>query len=393
MIAFLLAAALDPIVILVSTVAVLVILLGLLLRKIGQPYIIGYILIGALVEPQGLEFATDLDVIRQLGDIGIILLLFFIGMEINLPDFVKQWKVALFGTISQVLISVLCVLGIGYFLDWTLYRSIILGFVICLSSSAIIIKIIEDKKLLTTKLGKDVLTILLTQDIIIVPLLIITSLLGGESESIQTITMMIVGGLAVIGVLVYIYVKKEVVLPFSKSINSDHELQVFLAIFFCFGGAVLSGLFGISAALGAFVGGMVIHAAKSGKWIHDTLHPFRVIFVAFFFISIGMQLNFNFITGNLQALLLVLLAVYITNHLINMLILRWFSETWREALYGGALLAQIGEMSFLVCSTAFAVDIIGIYAYDFTICLISLTLIISPFWVTGTEILLRKIMP
>ncbi len=376
---------LDPIVGFASLLAILAILIGLLLKKMKQPYIIGYILIGVVLGEQGLGMIEDKESIHHLGEIGIILLMFFIGMEISLPELVKRWKIAVFGTLIQVGLSVLIIYAIGYFADWKLARSIVLGFVIALSSSAVIIKLLEDKQLVDSPIGKNVLSILLTQDIIVVPLLIITSFLGGTSEPTGNIILMIGGGMLIIAVLVYIYFKQTVKLPFSKSIKNDHEFQVFVAIFFCFGGALLASLFGLSPALGAFVGGMIMHAAKSTKWIHNTLHAFRVLFVAFFFISIGLQIDFTFIYQNAFLIAIILFFVYITNHLINAFILRLFSLTWREALLGGALLAQIGELSFLLSSSAFHLDIIGQYGYQFTISLISLTLIISPFWILITE--------
>lgn len=381
---------LDPIVGFISILAVLAILIGLLLKRINQPYIIGYIIVGAILGEYGFGLIKDPESIQHLGEIGIILLLFFIGMEISLPELVKQWKIAAIGTLMQVGISVLIVLGIGSFFNWKIERSVILGFVIALSSSAVIIKLIQDKNLVTTRIGKNVLSILLTQDIIIVPLLIITSLLGGESEPIENIILMVIGGILIMVMLIYIYIKRTIKLPFTEKISKDHELQVFVAILFCFGGALLSSLFGLSAALGAFVGGMVMHASKATDWIYNTLHSFRVLFVALFFASIGLQIDFNFIYENSLVISIVLLSVYITNHLINSLVLRFFSCTWKEAIIGGALLAQIGELSFLLSSSAYYLDIIGSYEYKFTISLISLTLIISPFWISITETILGK---
>ena len=162
-------------------------------------------------------------------------------------------------------------------------------------------------------------------------------------------------------------------------------MQVFVAILLCFGGALVSSFFGLSAALGAFVGGMVMHVSKGVDWIHNTLHSFRVLFVALFFVSVGLQIDFEFIYQNAVAISIVLFTVYITNHFINSLILKLFSCPWKEALIGGALLAQIGELSFLISSSAYGLDIIGDYEYKFTISLISLTLIISPFWISLTE--------
>ncbi|MBD0850077.1 cation:proton antiporter [Maribacter arenosus] len=377
--------SLDPTIAFLSILAILIILVGLFLKRLKQPYIIGYILVGALLGKDGLGFIEDTATINHLGEIGIILLLFFIGMEISLPEFIKQWKVAAVGTFLQVGASVLILLGIGFFFDWQFKRSIIIGFIIALSSSAVIIKLLADKNLVNTRIGKNVLSILLMQDIIIVPLLIITSLLGGKEEPLGNLLLMLVGGIVIIIVLMYIYQKKNIVLPFSKNIENDHELQVFLAIFFCFGGALISSFFGLSAALGAFVGGLLMHASKATKWIYDTLDSFRVLFVALFFVSVGLQLDFDFVYQNAAAISAVIFSVYVTNHLINSLILRIFSSPWREAVLGGAFLAQIGELSFLLGFSAFNLGIIEDYTYKFMISLISLTLIISPFWITLTE--------
>ncbi len=381
----LLISTLDPIITLVAILAVLVIAISIILRKFNQTYIIGYILVGVILGEHGLNTVKDAESIHLLGELGVILLLFFIGMEINLVDFLKRWKLAVIGTLSQIAISVGLVLLIGYYYNWNIARSIVLGFVIALSSSAVVIKLLQDKNLIDTKIGKNVLSILLAQDVALVPLLLIISQLGEKSESIESILLMSIGAILIIAILGYIYVKGTIFLPFSKKIYRDHELQVFMAIFLCFGCALATSLFGISAALGAFVGGMIINAAKATHWIHDTLHSFRILFVSFFFISVGLQIDLTFIYENLWAISLTILIVYVTNHLLNSLILRVFSCTWKEALLGGALLAQIGELSFLLSSTAFGLGIIENFGYNFTISLISLTLVVSPFWIALTE--------
>ena len=307
----------DPIVGIISAIAILLVIIGFLLKKVKQPYIIGYILVGILCGENVLGVVENPETIHHVGEIGILLLLFFIGLEISLPKLVQQWKIAAVGTSLQVLSSVLIMFGIGHFFGWQTQRIGLLGFVIALRSSVVIIKLLQDNDLLNSKIGKNVLSILLTQDIIIVPMLICTSLMGGQEEPIGNIILMIGGGVLFILTLVYIYKKRHVRLPFSKKMLDDHELQVFLAILFCFGGALLTSLFGLSPALGAFMGGLYLHGSSSTKWIHGTLHAFRVIFVAFFFAGVGLQIDFNFIAQNWAAVLLVLFAVYITNHFIN----------------------------------------------------------------------------
>ncbi|MEM9888935.1 MAG: cation:proton antiporter [Bacteroidota bacterium] len=381
------AATSNKFIALVALIVILVVLLGLVLKRFKQPYIISYILVGAVLGETGLIENEDL--VHYLGELGIILLLFFIGMEISLPEFVKQWRVALFGTISQVVASVLVSLLIGYAFDWSFTRSVVVGFVIALSSSAVIIKLLEEKGIMDTRTGRNVLSVLLMQDIIIVPMLIIISTIGGEAMPVKDIVLMIIGGFLCVSIIVFIYIKKSIQLPFANALQQDHELQVFAAILFCFGGALISSLFGISPALGAFIGGMVMRVGKACDWIHTTLHSFRVLFVAVFFIGVGLQIDLAFIADNMLPILSVLVGVYLTNHLLNTLILRLFSCSWQEAFLGGALLAQIGELSFLLSSLAYNLSIIEEYTFTFTISLISLTLIVSPFWIAASEYLLK----
>ena len=383
-------ADLFPFITTISVAILAIVLLCLLLKRLHQPYIVAYILVGVLLGESGIGLVERNEALEYFGEIGIILLLFFVGMEIDLPKFKEQWRVALFGTLLQVGGSVGAMVLIGYLMSWGMTLSVVLGFVVALSSSAVIIRILEERKMTATPLGRNVLSILLTQDVLIAPLVIITALLGGQSQSTGELALMIVGASLFVLIVGYIYRKRRVRLPFSKNIESDHELQVFVALLFCFGGALLSSFFHLSAALGAFVGGMVMHAGKATHWIHDTLLSFRVLFVSVFFVSVGLQVDFNFVIENWFPLSLGLGTVYLTNHLVNATILRFFSDNWREALLGGALLAQIGELSFLISATAFSLGIFEGYAYHFTISLICITLVVSPLWILMTERLLGE---
>jgi CPA2 family monovalent cation:H+ antiporter-2 len=380
--------AINPELINLVLICIIITIVGGILRYFRQPYIIAYILAGVLIGKHGFEIITDEEAIRAIGELGLILLLFFIGMEISLPDFIKNWKIPTFGTIFQVMGSVLMVGVIGWFFDWSLNRIIVLGFIISLSSSAVVIKLLQDNNESQTKIGQSVISILLTQDILIVPMLILTSYLGGSKPSPSEIILQVIGGILLISGIIWVLRKKEFSLPFSEKMKDDHEMQVFMAIVVCFGCAIITALFGISAALGAFVGGMVVHAARSTEWFHDSLHSFRVVFVAIFFASVGMMIDISFLTNNWKIISLIIAAVYIGNHFVNSVVLHYFGRNWKNSLYGGALLAQIGELSFVLASNAFYADIISDFEYHLTIIVISLTLLISPFWISGTKKLL-----
>jgi len=381
----LLSGVVNPELINLVLVSIIIIIAGGILRFFRQPYIIAYILAGILIGKYGFGIITDVESIRAIGEFGLILLLFFIGMEISLPDFIRNWKIPTVGTILQIIGSVLLVSLIGWSFGWSMNRIIVLGFIISLSSSAVVIKLLQDNDESQTMIGQSVISILLTQDILIVPMLILTSYLGGATPSTQELILQLIGGLLLIGGIIWILRKREFSLPFSEKIKDDHEMQVFMAIIFCFGFAVVTASFGISAALGAFVGGMVVHAARSTEWFHDSLHSFRVVFVAVFFASVGMLIDLSFLVAHWKIISLIIIAVYIGNHFINSAVLHYFGRNWKMSLYGGALLAQIGELSFVVASTAFHSEIITDFEYQLTIIIISLTLLISPFWIAATK--------
>ena len=377
----LLSAQTDPILTKLVLLAIGIIAVGLILRLLKQPYIVAYIIAGLVMGPQGLEIITDEVLISSLGSFGLILLLFFIGMEVSLPQLIGNWKVSVLGTLIQVFFSIGAVWLIAYFLEWPYYRTIMLGFVISLSSTAVVIKLLQDRNETQTKIGQNVIGILLAQDVIIVPMLIILSYLSGEKpESIELIKQ-IIGGLIMVLFVIWLLKKKELKLPLHNVVKSDHEIQVFVAFAICFGFAIITAFFGLSSALGAFVGGIVISTAKSTTWVHESLHAFRVVFVALFFVSIGMLINLQFLKEHFSIVMLFVGLIFITNNVINASVLRLFGENWKDSIYAGAILAQIGEFSYILGETGYSSGLITEFTYQLIISIISITLIISPLWV------------
>ena len=156
----------------------------------------------------------------------------------------------------------------------------------------------------------------------------------------------------------------------------------------CLGLSLLTGLAHLSTALGAFAAGILVTAAKETQWVHHALEPFRVIFVALFFVSVGLLVDIEFITGHIVQVVVLVTIVLVTNTLLNGGILRLLGYRWRESLYAGAMLAQIGEFSFVLAAVGLANNIINQVAYQYTIAVIALSLLISPFWILGARQLL-----
>jgi len=362
-----------------------ILLLGLLLKKVNQPYIIAYILTGVILGPSGFELVTEYETAEVIGELGLIILMFFIGMEISLKDFIAKWRIALFGTGLQVLISILLILIVGYYFGWSFNRILLLGFIISLSSSAVVIKLIEDNSIGKTRIGQNVISILLTQDILIVPMIIIMSFLTGGSVELSQVGLQLTGGVLIVGFLIYLLKKQTITLPFSKQLKDDHELQVFASLIVCFGLALLTSMFELSAGLGAFVAGLFIHSSKATKWLHKSLHAFRVVLISIFFLSIGMLIDIDFLLKNWMIISFLVLGVYISNHGINAISLRMLGNSWRHSIYGGSFLAQIGEFSFVLASLGYHSDIMSTFSYQLTIIIISITILISPFWTLFTK--------
>ncbi|MEO9967441.1 MAG: cation:proton antiporter [Reichenbachiella sp.] len=375
----------NPILLKFVSIALAVVLVGLILKMLKQPHVIVYIITGLIIGPHVLGVVTDLDLISSLGSLGLVLLLFFIGMEISLQNLVSNWKISVIGTVLQVIFSVLAVWAVGYYFDWSLARIVTIGFVLSLSSTAVIIKLLQDSGEMDAPVGQNVLGILLVQDVLIVPMLITLSYLSGHQASSTEIILQIVGGILIVAFVGFIYFKGETKLPFHKLLVKDHEIQVFFAFGLCFGFSIITGFFGLSTALGAFIAGIFVASSKSTIWFHESLFSFKVIFVALFFISIGMLIDVHFLWDNILAISALVMIVLLTNFLINAIIMRGFKMSWKDSLYAGALLSQIGEFSFVLGQLAYFNEMISDFGYQMIVAVISLTLLLSPFWISLTK--------
>jgi CPA2 family monovalent cation:H+ antiporter-2 len=359
----------------------LILAVGLALRFLRQPHVVAYLIAGVLIGPGVTGLFMDTDALTRLGAVGVVLLLFFIGMEVSPRRLASSWKVSIIGTLLQILISVGFVWVVGAWLDWPFGRVLMLGFVISLSSTAVVLKILSDWNELDTPVGQDAVGILLVQDFAVVPMLIILDQLGGGSSEHSNIWLQVTGGAVILAILAYLAVREEIRLPFLKWLKRDEELQLFGALSICFGIALLTGWMGLSTALGAFVAGMVIGAARETQWVHHSLAPFRVVLLAIFFVSIGMMLDLRFLVANLALVLALVFVILVVNTFINAGILRLLGDPWKETLYAGALLAQIGEFSFVLAAVGINSHAISEYGYQLVISTIAVSLLFSPAWI------------
>ena len=376
---------LDPTLLtLVYTIAV-VLMIGLVLQLLKQPQVLGYLLAGIAIGPFGIGLFTDAEIAARLGSYGVVLLLFFVGMEVAPKQLATGWRIAVIGTLVQVALSVAIVVPIGLWLNWPIGRTVLLGFVISLSSTAVIIKLLTDTGEIKGKIGQDVLAILLMQDLVVIPMLIVIGLMGGTAPSFEAIAIQVIVAIVLLLVLALAIANKIPQLPYSKLIRQNHELQVFAALLICMGFSLLTGLAQLSTALGAFVAGILVTATRETEWVHNALEPFRVIFIALFFVSIGLLVDLNFIRGHAAQLIALVSIVLVSNTLLNGVILRVLGYHWRQSLYAGAILAQIGEFAFVLAAVGLNGNLISDTGYQYVIATITLSLLLSPFWIQAAR--------
>lgn len=358
-----------------------ILVLGLVLRRFRQPHVVAYLVAGVLLGPFGLAFVDDEQILLRLGSVGVLLLLFFVGMEASPRRLSRHLVLATWALLLQVGASVAIAWPMTVLLGWSPVRALFVGFAVSLSSSGLVLRLLEDAGELRTDVGQSVLSILLLQDVAVVPMMIVLQVLGGGDVPGNSLSLMVTGGALLLGFMVWILQRGSATLRLLRAVENDHEMQVFAALAVCLGLALVSGVFGLSPAIGAFCAGLLVSSATETRWIRRHLESFRVVFVAFFFVSIGMLADLRFIADNWIVIGSIAALVLALNTGINAGIMRLFGFPWKQGLYAGALLSEVGEFSFVLASVARGAGILQDYAYRLTVSVICVSLVTCPLWI------------
>lgn len=371
----------DPLLLQIVGALLVILTAALVSRLLRQPHVVGYIVAGVLLGPGGLDFFREYELVTRIGDLGVILLLFFIGMETTPRRLAASWRITFLGTSVQIAASVGLLVAIGIWLDWPVGRSVLMGFVISLSSTAVVLNHLQTERLSQSKLGRDTLGVLLAQDILVIPMLLAVGLLAGRDTEPAVLMRQGIGAVIATALVAWMTFGRVVRLPLSRRLRDDHELQVFLAFGLCLGFALLFGLFHLSAALGGFLAGMLVGVARETNWVHRRLEPFRVVFVALFFVSVGLLVDVPFVVENVLLVGGLTAGVFVCNTVINTLIFRMLGEPWNYSVLAGATLAQIGEFSFVLAAAGAAHGLLPDFSHKLIIAVIALSLVLSPAWI------------
>ncbi|MEI8185236.1 MAG: cation:proton antiporter [Chlorobiaceae bacterium] len=366
--------------VLIGALAVAIILV---FQQLKIPPVIGLIFTGILIGPSGIGAVYDQKLISTLAELGVILLLFTIGLEFSLDDLKKLRNIVLIGGLVQILLTALTISALSYSFmlaighGITLSAALFLGFTFSVSSTAICLKILNDREELALPHGRIALGILIFQDIAIVPLLIGINVLNPETtlslpllaKKISIIVLFAAG----------IFISFRFLMPkVVRLIASLHAKEVLVigALVICFGAAYLTSLVGLSLALGSFVAGMIIASTDESHQISVTIDPFREAFSSIFFISVGLLLDVKVI--NLPLFVSIALGVLLVKGLIVAGVSLSLGNSLRVSMMAGMALAQIGEFSFVLAETGLKSNIINRDVFQAMLAISVVTMTVTP---------------
>ncbi|KIC95027.1 cation:proton antiporter [Flavihumibacter solisilvae] len=362
----------------VSIMCLVILLLIFLLRRFNQPYLIAYIIAGIILGPHVTVVFSSATDTAALGEIGIVLLMFFLGIEINVPDKRHDLRVPVIAQVIKTLLAFSVALLVGMSFGWGSANILLLTILVVFNSTAVVSEFLRRNRELYTSTGKTILNILVLQDIMIGPVLTVFQFMGEKQLDIWRILAAIAG--CVVIFLLLRAVRNRNLVQLLSHIGQDHELQVFAGAFICLGFAGLAHASGLTPGIGSFVAGVYISRTHAFHWLERTLHPFKVFFVALFFVSVGLSLDLSHIRSNYQAILLITVLVIVMNSLLSALVFKVLDFTWAESLHMGALLSQTGEFGIIACSLAYQLNLIDYNLYKGALAVTGLTLLCSTVW-------------
>ena len=371
----------------IAFVTAVAVLLGFLLVRLRQPPIVGYILTGVVLGPTGFGLVSNTGNITLLAELGVIMLLFLVGMELSVRAFARVAGLAATVTIGQIAVALAITGAFGWLMDWPVTQVVLLGFIVAISSTAVAVQMLDEIGELRTPIGQITVGVLIAQDIAVVPMLIIVgSFSATAGNGVWLAAKLILAVVFLFALLRFLGTRAgKYRLPFTEAIHGRVDLVALASIAFCFGAAALTGVLGLSAAFGAFIAGLVIAGSTMRGEAIAATHPIQSVLVVVFFLSIGLLIDLDFIIANLGTVIFFVLAVLAGKTAINVALMRVVRQPWEMAFPAGLIIAQIGEFSFVLAATGLANGSLSGDAYRLAIAVIAVSLLVSPLWMVSVR--------
>jgi CPA2 family monovalent cation:H+ antiporter-2 len=362
---------------------------GVLARLLRLPIILGYLAGGIAVGPFGLGLVHDTATISSLAEIGVVLLLFAIGLEFSLKEILSMGRIAVLGGIAQILVTAAVGFGLGKGVGLSLTGAIFFGFIIALSSTMVVLKLLIERGELDTTHGRIMLG-MLVQDLSVVPLMVVMPAVGGDTSGLWASLGIAIAKAA--GFIAVMLILGYWGMPwFLKRVAGQRSRELFLLtiIVVCLAAAFGTVQLELSAAFGAFTAGLLISQSGFARQAFADILPLRDTFGALFFVSLGMLANLQFIQENPVTVAIVVVAILAVKFVICSAITRLFGYGHKTVLMVGTGLIQIGEFSFVLAMMGFNEGLFSERLYNLTIASAIVTMLLTPFIMTMNSFLYK----
>ncbi len=371
---------------------ILSIIVVLVCLRFRLPSIVGFLLTGVLCGPSALGLIPSPEAVDTMADVGVAFLMFSIGMELSGKELVRLKKPLFVGGSSQVLLTMAFVFLLTFW--WSGPRlGIVYGCMVTLSSTAIVLSILQQKALTESPQGQVCLAVLIFQDLAIVPMVLIFPLLAGGLELDTHSMVFAVGkGILVIGGILLFGKYLLHRLMFSVVSTRSRELMLMTTLGLCLAVALITSWLGLSLALGAFLAGLMMAESEYSLNTLESIMPFKEVFSSIFFISVGMLLDVKFFLTHLPVISLCAAAIIAAKILMVVPSVRILRYSMRTALLAAFSLAQVGEFSFVLAKSALGLNLISNDAYQVFLASSILTMVLTPLLIGAAPKVTGKIL-
>jgi CPA2 family monovalent cation:H+ antiporter-2 len=344
------------------------------------PPVVGFLLSGMLIGPTGLAVVTETSEVEVFAEIGVALLLFVIGLQLNPAEVRDLGKSFLVGGLLQWALTTVATVAVVYAFGLPLPNALFTGFVVSLSSTAVVLKEYQERREASTPQGKTVLGVLLFQDLLIVPMIALTPVLAGSIEASTKDLVLRFGG-ALVAVAAVFFLGRAVMPRLMQMVAGTRVRELFVlgALTICLAMALFTARLEFSLALGAFLAGLLVAGTEYSHQVIADITPFRDLFASVFFVSIGMLVDLSFALDRMPLLVGLAALLVVGKAVIAALALALAGFTTRIAVLCGISLAQIGEFSFVIMEVGHANGLVQGERFQILLVAAVLTVALTPF--------------
>jgi CPA2 family monovalent cation:H+ antiporter-2 len=361
--------------------------------RIRVPALIGYLLTGIIAGPHLLKLISSPENVEVMAGIGVIFLMFTIGLEFSLNHLLNIRKLVFLGGFMQLLLTATVTMLTARIFHFEWNESVFVGFLTALSSTAVVLKLLQERSELTTPYGTTIVGILIFQDIVLIPLLLFTPILGGAAVDIGHDLLMLM--LKTAGILVFLWVGTKWLMPrvlHLIAMTRSQELFLMSLLLICLAVAMLTHELGMSLAFGAFLAGLMISDTEYSHSAFGNLIPFKDVFTSFFFVSIGMLLDLGFVADHPWLVAgAVILVIFLKTFIAGMTAFT-LGHTFFGTVVVGLSLAQVGEFSFILAGVGLNYNIITPQHFQLFLAVAITSMALSPLMIQVSKPLATLIL-